>query len=579
VLIAGQGEDLTALQECLRAAGWDSVRAQEPEECRATVQALGCELVVVFPTPGEDCGRWRLEDGLAARVSVVLALDTSSGAAEEALDRCGAMDVIELPLRPGLALRRLAFVLRLRGSGAPGAAAVEDGGKVSRASSSETSVCDLHPGRGALVEALRGELAIEGRTEGQAAVFVLRATCPKETGSELESREWRERLDSLAEILGVLASDLGSSRAGDGASSRVGLARLEEDRFAFFVVGVEDLRDGERRGTELHETLLSHWADDPRSNTVNLNIGVAVEPIHEADAKRLLEHAETACYCARQQGRRKVQPYSDYMSLWAGERRSLIEGLKQAVEKDELVVHYQPRIDAQTRRVLGMEALVRWVHPEMGMIPPIKFSPLAEESGLIESIGEWVLRTACRQNREWQDLGYTPIRMSVNLSAVQFHQPELFETVAAVLEATGLDARWLELELTESMLMNDPRTTIATLRRFKDVGIHLSIDDFGTGYSSLSYLKRFPIDALKIDRSVVREITTNPDDAAIATAIILLGHSLKLDVVAEGVETESQLSFLQILQCNEIQGYLISPPGPAAKAQNFLVAHRAITIS
>jgi EAL domain-containing protein (putative c-di-GMP-specific phosphodiesterase class I) len=215
----------------------------------------------------------------------------------------------------------------------------------------------------------------------------------------------------------------------------------------------------------------------------------------------------------------------------------------------------------------------------MGMIPPIKFIPLAEESGLIESIGEWVLRTACRQNREWQDLGYTPIRMPVNLSAVQFHQPELFETVAAVLEATGLDARWLELELTESMLMNDPRTTIATLRRFKDVGIHLSIDDFGTGYSSLSYLKRFPIDALKIDRSFVREITTNPDDAAIATAIILMGHSLKLDVVAEGVETESQLSFLQILQCNEIQGYLISPPVPAAKAQNFLVAHRAITIS
>jgi EAL domain-containing protein (putative c-di-GMP-specific phosphodiesterase class I) len=217
-----------------------------------------------------------------------------------------------------------------------------------------------------------------------------------------------------------------------------------------------------------------------------------------------------------------------------------------------------------------MEALVRWKHPQLGMVSPAQFIPLAEETGLIVPIGEWVLEEACRQNKSWQDDGLSPIRISVNLSAVQFRQTQLHEMVARVLKETGLNPEWLELELTESMLMNDIDSTIETLKRLKSFGIHLSIDDFGTGYSSLSYLRRFPIDALKIDRSFIREVTTNTDDAAIATSIILMGNSLRLSVVAEGVEDESQLAFLQVLQCNEAQGFLFSPPVPAEQAAQFL---------
>ena len=258
------------------------------------------------------------------------------------------------------------------------------------------------------------------------------------------------------------------------------------------------------------------------------------------------------------------------MSRWAFERLTLERSLRDAVERGEMEVYYQPRVDIKTRRAVGFEALVRWNHPQLGLVSPAQFIPLAEETGLIIPLGEWVLRTACRQNREWQAAGLPPVRISVNLSAAQFTQQDLFEVVTGILEEVGLAADWLELEVTESMLMKDAESTVETLKQLKSAGIHLSIDDFGTGYSSLSYLKRFPIDALKIDRSFIREVTTNPDDAAIATSIILMGHSLRLSVVAEGVEEESQLAFLQVLQCNEIQGYLFSPPVPAARAEAFL---------
>jgi EAL domain-containing protein (putative c-di-GMP-specific phosphodiesterase class I)/DNA-binding response OmpR family regulator len=244
--------------------------------------------------------------------------------------------------------------------------------------------------------------------------------------------------------------------------------------------------------------------------------------------------------------------------------------LAGAVERGELFIEYQPKLNVRSRQVVGMEALVRWRHPRLGLVRPNEFIPLAEETGLIVPIGEWVLRAACRQNKLWQDLGLQPIRMAVNLSQVQFQRPELCEVVAGVLEESELQPEWLELELTESMLMRDVHATIDSLRRLHSAGIHLSIDDFGTGYSSLSYLRRFPIDALKIDQSFVREVISDPDDAAIVTSIILMGHSLRLTVVAEGVETESQLSFLEVLQCDEVQGYLLSPPVPPEQAEAFL---------
>jgi EAL domain-containing protein (putative c-di-GMP-specific phosphodiesterase class I) len=249
---------------------------------------------------------------------------------------------------------------------------------------------------------------------------------------------------------------------------------------------------------------------------------------------------------------------------------SLEQDLRSAIANDELVVHYQPKVDIQSLRVVGMEALVRWNHTQLGMISPNQFIPLAEETGLIIPIGQWVLETACAQNKRWQALGFAPVRMGVNLSPVQFRQPDLLEVVQRTLRDTDVDPRWLELELTEGMLMHEVTATLDCLRGLKELGVHLSIDDFGTGYSSLSYLKQFPIDTLKIDQSFVRDVTSNADDAAIVTSIILMGHGLKLNIIAEGVETDSQLEFLRVLRCNEIQGYLISPPVPADEAGRLL---------
>jgi EAL domain-containing protein (putative c-di-GMP-specific phosphodiesterase class I)/CheY-like chemotaxis protein len=301
-----------------------------------------------------------------------------------------------------------------------------------------------------------------------------------------------------------------------------------------------------------------------------LAYGIALGPSDAGDANTLFDCAGKACDRARREGPAAVAYHNEAQGRWALERLTLEQSLKDAVANDELILYYQPRCAIDTCEVLGMEALIRWRHPHLGMISPAQFIPLAEETGLIVPIGEWVLREACRQNQAWRDAGLPPIRVSVNLSPVQFRSPDLFEIVQSALSDAGLAHEGLELEVTESMLMNDPRSTAAALRKLKDTGLHISIDDFGTGYSSLSYLKQFPIDALKIDQSFVRDVTSNPDDAAIATAIILMGHSLKLTVVAEGVETESQLAFLRVLQCNEIQGFLISQPLPPEKAVELL---------
>lgn len=238
--------------------------------------------------------------------------------------------------------------------------------------------------------------------------------------------------------------------------------------------------------------------------------------------------------------------------------------LRRALEKNELMLHYQPKLNLLTGRISGMEALLRWQSPELGMVSPVDFIPLAEETGLIEPIGEWVIRTACAQNKAWQDDGLPPLAVAVNLSPRQFRQKNLCGVIARVLRETGLAPRFLEFEVTESMVMNNVDWAIATLKELKGMGIHLSMDDFGTGYSSLSYLKRFPFDKLKIDRSFIRDITSDPDSAAIARAIIAMAHSLHLKVIAEGVETEGQLNYLLFNECDEMQGYYFSRPVPAA---------------
>jgi diguanylate cyclase (GGDEF)-like protein len=302
---------------------------------------------------------------------------------------------------------------------------------------------------------------------------------------------------------------------------------------------------------------------------VTCSAGIAIYPQDGGDVDTLLKNADAAMYRAKEQGRNNVQFYTAEMNERVSERLALENALRRALERKEFILHYQQRVDLRTGAIIGAEALLRWMHPEWGLVRPARFIPLAEETGLIVQIGEWVLREACLQTRTWLDKGLLPGVVSVNLSARQFRQEALVRTVSRVLQETGLDSVHLELEMTESMVMHNIEVAIATLQGLKSLGLGLSLDDFGTGYSSLSHLKDLPIDALKIDRAFVCDIGegAEKDDGVLAQAIITLGHALDLQVVAEGVETDAQLQFLKRYRCDEVQGFYYGEPvAPGAHA-------------
>ena len=307
---------------------------------------------------------------------------------------------------------------------------------------------------------------------------------------------------------------------------------------------------------------------------VTPSLGISIFPQDGRNFETLLKHADTAMYRAKESGRNTYQFFANEMNVAALERLVLENSLRQGLERGEFVLHYQPQICLVSGRIVGAEALVRWNHPQIGLVPPVKFIPVAENSGLIVPIGEWVLREACRQNRRWQEAGLPPIGVAVNISSVQFRGGQLEDSVRAVLAESGLAAEFLELELTEGIVMGGANETVQTLLRLSAMGIKLSIDDFGTGYSSLSYLKRFPIDKLKIDQSFVHDIVNDPDDWAIASAVISLGHSLRLRVIAEGVEHAEQLEMLQLQGCDEVQGYYFSVPLPADEFAELLAQNK-----
>lgn len=348
------------------------------------------------------------------------------------------------------------------------------------------------------------------------------------------------------------------------------VARLSADEFVLILSEQADESLSPAAVQRIMDTIAQPVSIQGYEFVVNSSVGVAVCPGDGKDAETLLKHAGIAMYRAKEVGRNNFQFFAPSMNEHAMERLRIEGDLRNALERDEFVLHYQPQIDPSTGNVLGVEALLRWHHPTLGMVPPARFIGLAEETGLIVSIGDWVLRTACRQSVAWQRAGLGAIRVAVNLSPRQFYDRDLVGAIRAALHDTGIAPHLLELELTESMMMNDVEHAVGILRRLKALGVHLSIDDFGTGYSSLAYLKRFPIDVLKIDQSFVRDITDDPDDAAIVQSIISLAHSLRLKVIAEGVETEAQLEFLREHGCDFMQGYYFGRPMGMSDCEAYL---------
>ncbi|QGZ62972.1 EAL domain-containing protein [Paraburkholderia acidisoli] len=305
---------------------------------------------------------------------------------------------------------------------------------------------------------------------------------------------------------------------------------------------------------------------------VGCSMGASVFPQDGNDAETLLKKADVAMYRAKDMGRNTFQFFQPEMNASVGARMNLERRLRRALRDQEFLLHYQPQVEIESGRIVGMEALVRWRDPEAGLVSPSQFIPVAEESGLIGPLSDWVLREACRQNRAWQREGLPPVRVSVNFSAKTFHQRDIAQLVKEVLQETGLEACWLEIELTESTLMRNAEEAVSMLNELHALGIGIAIDDFGTGYSSLSYLKRLPVDRLKIDRSFVADIGSNSDDETITAAIIALAHELRLQVIAEGVETSTQFAFLRERACDELQGYFFAPPLPGDEAAALLRA-------
>jgi len=296
---------------------------------------------------------------------------------------------------------------------------------------------------------------------------------------------------------------------------------------------------------------------------ITTSIGVSIYPHDGRDAASLIKNADTAMYQAKENGRQTYQFFEPAMNVRAVERQVIEEGLRRALERQEFSLHYQPKVDLRTGSIVGAEALLRWTHPTRGQISPVDFIPVAEDSGLIVPIGRWVLREACRQAKAWVDAGLPRATIAVNVSALEFQNHGFLKGVFAVLADTGLDPRLLEIELTESVLMKHVDPTAAILQSLRERGVQVAIDDFGTGYSSLSYLRKFPVDSLKIDQSFIRQIGTDGDEATLVTAVINMARSLKLRVIAEGVESSEELAFLQAHDCHEAQGYLFSRPVPA----------------
>jgi predicted signal transduction protein with EAL and GGDEF domain len=393
-------------------------------------------------------------------------------------------------------------------------------------------------------------------------------------GDQLLSAAAERIADCVRESEMVSRNGAGIPAAQDAQSPQAGrsmhVGRLGGDEFTLYLADVGEPQNAARVARRILTELSRPFVLGQHELVMSASIGIAVCPADGKDVELLLGNADVAMYHAKEQGRNNYQFYSRAMNAEAFQKLSLESNLRKALEREEFVLYYQPLVNVASGLVVGAEALIRWQHADMGMVSPQEFITLAEETGLIVPISEWVLNRACCQAAAWQQIGAQPVKISVNLSGVNIRQDAIVQTVARALKANRLDPQRLKLELTESVLMRDAEATLVVLKKLNDMGVQLCIDDFGTGYSSFSYLRRFPLHTLKIDRSFVRDVARHEDVAAITRAIIAMGHSLKLNVVAEGVETRDQLDYLRSIGCDEYQGYLFSAAIPAEQFEALL---------
>jgi diguanylate cyclase (GGDEF)-like protein/PAS domain S-box-containing protein len=391
----------------------------------------------------------------------------------------------------------------------------------------------------------------------------------------LDLDQFKNINDSLGHALGDLLLQKVAERLKRWAREQDTVARLGGDEFLIVLTRIRDVADAAVAAERLMAVMTKEFIVQGNPLNISCSLGITIFPDHGESAESLIKHADAAMYSAKEKGRNNFRFFTDKMNAEVGERLTLENSLRLALEKNELFLVYQPQMDMGTGKIIGLEALLRWQHPELGLVPPDRFIRIAENSGLIMPIGEWVLRTACSQTRKWQEEGHAAVSVAVNVSAVQFRQEDFCNLVRRVLHETGLAPQYLELELTESLLLANADVTVSVLQELKAMGLTLAIDDFGTGYSSFSYLRQFRVSKLKIDRSFVRDVAVNPDDAAIASGIIGMAKSLNLKVIAEGVENEAQMSFLRAHQCDEIQGYYFSKPLTVDKVAEKLSSNRS----
>jgi diguanylate cyclase (GGDEF)-like protein/PAS domain S-box-containing protein len=409
------------------------------------------------------------------------------------------------------------------------------------------SLTDL-PNRILLTDRLTQAMALAHRRRQKLALLFLDIDRFKHINDSLGHGVGDRLLQSVAKRL------LSCVRSSDTVSRQGG------DEFVVVLSEVTHAQDSARCANKILEALGAPHQIDAHELHITASIGIVTYPDDGRDAETLMKHADFAMYHAKDAGRNNYQFFKPEMNVRAIERQYLENSLRHALERNEFELHYQPKINLETKAMMGVEALIRWRHPHRGLVPPNQFIPIAEECGFIVPIGRWVLREACRQTKAWQNAGLTPLRVAVNISSVELRAKDFVAGVGAILAETGLDPSCLELELTETFLMQDSNSTGVVLQGLKEMGVQLALDDFGTGYSSLSFLKRFPIDTVKIDQSFVRDVTTDADDASIVSAVISMAGSLHMRVVAEGVETGEQLAFLQERGCAFGQGYYFSRP-------------------